>query len=109
MTFKPLDPELARSLLKGHEDVITPATKVENELYELVHCPVCGEQGADRTMLPPKVVMGENGPVMIRTPFSNTTPIVKTHAKCRTCGTEYDAYTRVIIAEPSEPVITSVQ
>lgn len=105
-----MDPDLARSLIEGHEDVITPTAKAEAELFELIRCPVCGGQGADRAMLPPKVVTDEDGaPVVTRTPFSNASPTILAHAKCRTCRAEYDPHSGLIIAEPEEAAITSVQ
>lgn len=108
MPFKLLDPEVARSLLEGHEDIITPAAALDRELIELAHCPVCGSQGSDPVMSPPKFAIGEDGtPKALRVPFTAGKPNVVMHAKCRTCASEFSQHTGVVISQ-NEPVITSV-
>lgn len=106
MGFKAMDPELTRALLKGHADVITPAAEMETEVYKAARCPVCGTRGADKVVPPPKIIREEDGDeIILRAPFSESSPLILGHGKCSNCGTEYSVETGVII-EQSEPVIT---
>lgn len=106
MGFRGLDPELARALIEGQTDVITPAAEMESEVYKHAKCPICGQVGADKTVSPAKVVMHEeDGMVVLSAPFSQSSPLIQGHAKCGQCQTEYSPETGVIIKQP-EPVLT---
>ena len=106
MTFKTMDPNLIRSLLKDQVDVITPAAEMESEIYKRARCPVCENVGATKVTEPPKIVpTEEDGMVVIKAPFSQNSPLIVGHAKCPQCETEYSPDTGVIISQP-EPVIT---
>jgi hypothetical protein len=107
MAFKTMDPALIQKLLKDEVDVITPAAKMESEVYKNAHCPACGHVGSEKVTLPPKVVVEEGeGMTIIRAPFSEHSNLVVGHAKCSACATEYSPSTGVII-KADQPILTN--
>lgn len=106
MAFKPMDPSLARALLEGQVDVITPAAQREATIYDQATCPVCGQVGADKAVPSPKIIIEDDGDVqIIRAPFNPATHLIQGHAKCRNCGSEYNPLSGLIISQP-EPVLS---
>ena len=103
--FKTMDAATIRSIIEDEVDIITPAIDMESEVLKHARCPVCGSVGAGRAILPPKIVVGESGVQIFRTPFSDSSPIITSHAKCRNCDTEFSPRTGVIIKQ-DEPVLT---
>lgn len=94
MSFKTMDPDLARELISQHQDVLTPAMQAESELYGRLRCPVCGESGCAKRIEPPRLVETPSG-VRVVTAFGEGV-LPKTHALCRHCETEFDPATGVI-------------
>jgi hypothetical protein len=92
-----MDQAVARKLIQNEKDIITPAAKVEAELFEHSICPKCGSEGANKITLPPKVVVTDESVHVVRAPFSGSSPLVQGYAACRTCGTEYSPRTGIII------------
>lgn len=105
MWFKEMDPEMVRQLISDEPDVITQAAKVEQDLFDHLQCPVCGGEGTDKIVKPPKF-SGEGGLVVAC--FTPEKPLPTGTARCRTCNSEFDPYTRVII-KVGEPIITAAQ
>jgi len=107
MALKTMDPAVIRSIIEGVEDVITPAIKAENDLFELIRCPTCGHTGADRVLMSPKIVMSEKGPEIVSSPFSDASPIARAYAKCQGCGITYDPHSGLIV-KATHPILTGV-
>lgn len=99
-----MDPETVRRLLAGQEDIITPASELDDSLRNEVPCPCCGSRGSDMEVLPPSV--GENGGLAAPA-FSEDRPNVQGYARCRSCDALFDPLTRVI-AQQTAPVLTAV-
>jgi hypothetical protein len=93
--FKPMDPTLLCQLVQDQPDVLAEAIKADDAFYHNLSCPVCSSQGASKRFEAPKVLETEDGTVMLRTPFGNGM-LPTGYAKCDSCGTEFDPYTRVI-------------
>lgn len=95
--LKPMNPDLIRSLLEGHTDVITPEVQKEQELYQKLSCPICYEKGCEKRIAAPKILPGENGePVILNSPFSPDRVLANGYAHCKHCGTDFDPETSVI-------------
>jgi hypothetical protein len=94
MTFKAMDPDLARELIAQHQDVLTPAMEAEASVYERARCPVCGEAGCSKKIDAPRLVETTAG-VQIVTAFGEGL-LPKGYALCRHCETEFDPETSVI-------------
>ena len=92
----PMDPELIRQLLKTEKDILSPAIKSEEALYRNTRCPMCGQDGCEKRVNPPKVIMDERGePVVVSSPFG-LGPLPDGYAHCVHCGTEFNPYTGMI-------------
>jgi rubredoxin len=105
MALKTMDPAIARRLIEAEVDVITPAAKLDAELFKYCQCPVCGNQGADKVTMPPRIVQNDDGTMgVLRSPFSTSSPTIQGHARCPVCRTEYSPRTGVII-KSSTPTI----
>lgn len=94
--FKAMDQDLARSLIEGQPDVLTAEVKKEEELYANTTCPVCYQSGAEKRIAPPKIVQTEDGPVVVRSPFSPGRALPVGYAHCIHCNTDFDPRTGVI-------------
>jgi len=95
--FKPMDQELARSLIEGHIDVIAEEAKVEAELYANTRCPICFEGGCEKRTLESRIVAGEDGaPVVVSSPFVPGKVLPQGYAHCIHCGTDFDPRSGVI-------------
>lgn len=110
--FKPMDQDLARSLIEGQQDVLSAEAKKEEELYRNVACPVCYQTGAEKRIVSTKIVHTEEGPVVV-TPFVQGRLLPVSYAHCLHCNTEFDPRTGLIrhtevsmIADPlSDPLL----
>jgi transcription elongation factor Elf1 len=103
-----MDQTLARRIIESQVDVITPASKVDAQLYKHATCPICGHQGADKVLLPTKIVSGEDGsPQVLRSPFSSESPIPQGTARCKSCNTEYQPMTGIIV-KTDVPMVTDL-
>lgn len=92
----PMDPEVIRQLLKSEEDTLTPAIKAEEALYRNTRCPICGQNGCEKRVRPPRVVIDDRGePVVVSSPFG-LGPLPEGYAHCIHCGTEFNPYTGMI-------------
>lgn len=95
MNFKTMDPELVRSLLEGHKDILTAAAAQEETLFRQASCPNCGQQGCHKRVDPPRLVAGPSGePEVLSMPFGSG-PLVRAYAYCPSCGTEFDPHTGI--------------
>jgi hypothetical protein len=104
-----MDPAKIRELLDGVEDVITPAAKLDSELYANARCPTCGHTGADKVILAPKIELQDDGtPRVVRSAFTAASPIPKGHAQCQGCGVEYNPISGLIY-KATHPILTDVQ
>jgi hypothetical protein len=110
--FKPMDQDLARSLLEGQPDVLSAESKKEEELYQNVACPVCYQTGAEKRIVPTKIIPTEDGPIIV-SPFVQGRLLPVSYAHCLHCNTDFDPKTGVIrhaevsmIADPlSDPLL----
>jgi hypothetical protein len=95
--FKPMDQELARSLLEGQPDLLSEEAKEEEELYRNLRCPICYEGGCEKLMVAPRIVAGPNGePVVAVSPFVDGKNLPQGYAHCIHCGTDFDPRSGVI-------------
>jgi hypothetical protein len=95
--FKPMNPDLIRSLLEGHTDVITPEVQKERELFQRLSCPICYEKGCEKRIAAPKIMPGDDGePTVMNSPFKSGKILAQGYAHCTHCGTDFDPETSVI-------------
>jgi DNA-directed RNA polymerase subunit RPC12/RpoP len=87
MIFKPMKREEVLKLLEGQEDVLTPAIRAHEEYFKKLLCPYCS---GDRCM--PFVDP--------RRPFREGDLLPNYLARCTTCGTEFEPYTKLQISLP---------
>lgn len=96
MKLKTMDPSIARSLLEGYEDILTPLAQADNAAFQDATCPTCGSQGCQKVFDPPRIALGPHGePVIVSTPFGNG-PLPKGFARCQNCETEFDPRSGII-------------
>lgn len=92
-----MDPEVIRQMLEGQEDILTPAAKAEDKLYQNTQCPICGERGCQKVIRAPKVKVNQAGePELIESPFNSSDPLPQGHAQCTHCDTEFNPLTGMI-------------
>lgn len=95
--FKAMDPSIVRALIEGQPDVLSAEVQAERELYERISCPVCFESGGcEKRLRPPKVVVDEDGPTVVRSPFSSNRALPQGYAHCVHCGTDFDPHSGLI-------------
>ena len=94
--YQTLDPTLIRQLIRQETDVITPAVKEEEKLYENARCPVCYQTGCVKRLNQPRILETPEGPRPISTPFSSR-PIVEGYAHCLNCDSDFDPRTGLIL------------
>ena len=82
MEFSPIDPDKARRLLDGHEDVITGRVAARTALIEAASCPSCGKTGS-------KAHPDRNRP------FDGLIP--RFNAQCSSCQCLFDPDTKKIL------------
>jgi hypothetical protein len=108
MAIKTLDPEVARALIEGVEDVITPAADAEAKLYAEARCPKCFEAGANKKIRAAKIIKGEDGtPEVVQSPFAGDDVLCSGHAQCQHCGCEYGVQSGIVLNTGA--LLTSVQ
>jgi hypothetical protein len=95
MHWEPMNPELVQQLLEGQEDILTPAIKAEEQLYKNTRCPVCGQDGCQKRIQAPKILITKEGPSVVKSSFGSG-PLPLGYAYCIHCDTEFDPLTRVI-------------
>lgn len=74
--FQEMDPDATRKLLEGHEDVITPAVKKEQEQLAGTSCPKCFSGGVQAR-------------VDAKRPFRHGSVLPNKLMHCLACGTEF--------------------
>jgi hypothetical protein len=96
MRLKFLDPEIARKLMEGHEDVVTPAAKASERFYAAQSCIRCG--GSCRKV-------GD-----VRTMFQQGEIMPQYRLECLACGCEFNPHSGMIVkmgnlGEALEPAV----
>lgn len=82
-----LDPDEARKLMEGHEDILTPMVKKEQTYFRHVPCPSCGKTGHSETL-------------NAKNPFSPNSPLPNKLLVC-SCGTEFSPNSGIITKIPT--------
>ena len=93
--FKPMDQDLARKLISEHDDVLTAEAKAEETLYRHTQCPLCGQSGCEKRVRRPQVVVTENGPEVVASPFGDDM-LPEGYAHCVHCDTDFNPRTGMI-------------
>lgn len=90
MVFQEMKPEAIRKALEGHVDVIKPALDAHLSYFSRLSCYRCG---------------GDVMPVVNPKQLFKTNSVLPNYlAKCKTCGCEFEPYTRIEVKGPdSEP------
>lgn len=90
MALRTLDPDVARRLIEGEQDILTPAARRRWDLFERLRCPACGggvgEERQARDM--------ERSPVV-----DGVTPHGR--ARCVACRCLFDPFTKLIYEQGS--------
>lgn len=89
-SFKTMDPDAVRELLKGHEDVLTSEVAKEQAFFRHAICPNPKCRGRSHEQLLDAV-----------TPFSPQSPLPNKILKCKTCETEFNPYTGLVTRAPT--------
>lgn len=87
MSTRFLDPDEARKLMEGHEDVLTPMVKKEQAFFRHVPCPVCGKTGHSEA-------------INTKNPFSPGSPLPNKILVC-SCGAEFAPNSGIITKIPT--------
>lgn len=80
-----LTQEQILELLKGHQDVLTPMARSEENLLKATPCPQCGNAGCDPYVDPER-------------PFRKGQPLPYKLLRCDSCGIEFDPQSRIILS-----------
>ncbi len=88
MIFKPMKREDALRALKGQENIIAPAVREHEEFFKRLACPSCGSN----------VMAVPNH----RQLFREGSILPNYLAKCTSCETEFDPYTKIIVTLPAK-------
>jgi hypothetical protein len=98
MLFKPMDEAAILKVLEGHEDVLTPMIRADQQVYESQSCPTCGSA---------MVVEPD-----IKRLLDNDTFIPKHFCRCPVCKHLLDPFSGITIeignkglVEPAVPLI----
>jgi hypothetical protein len=103
-----MNPEIIRQLLKSEEDILSPAIKAEEALYRNTRCPMCRQDGCEKRIRAPKIMLNENGePVVTTSPFGMG-PLPDGYAHCIHCGTDFNPYTGMIFKTEASMIHGSV-
>lgn len=94
--LKTMDQALARKLIEGEDDILTPEIKAEEKLYENTRCPMCGQGGCEKRVSPPRTVQDENGDLLLVSPFNTSSLLPDGFAHCINCGTNFNPLTGMI-------------
>lgn len=87
MLFKTMPREAVLKALKGHENILDTAAEEQRKFFERLTCPSCGGQ-----------VMPIVNPKQL---FKKGSILPNCLAKCRTCGVEFEPYTRIQVTLPN--------
>lgn len=97
MSFKPMDETTILKILEGHEDILTPRVKADQQVYESQSCPTC----ASAMVTEPNIKATLAG---------NTRP--KHLCRCPVCGHLVDPFSGITLEvgnkgllEPAVPLI----
>lgn len=86
MVFQEMKPEDVRKALKGQVDIIKPAVEAHQKYFSNLSCHRCG---------------GEVFPIVnVAMPFKTGSVLPNYLAKCKTCGTEFEPYTKIEVKGP---------
>jgi hypothetical protein len=105
--FKTMDPDVIRQLIEGEPNVLEDAVKEDHEIYKKARCPKCFAKNCQKKTDAPKIIMSEEGPQVVSSPFNSDSVIAEGHAQCLECGTEF--YPETGLIRDAGPFITSVQ
>ena len=81
--YKEMDPEIARRLIEGYEDELTPAAKAQDALYRQFRCPRCK--------------CGLQKEIDSRTAFTGDGLIPKALLRCANCRYLIDPHTGLVV------------
>jgi rubredoxin len=81
MSFKPMDPDLIWDILEGHEDILTDAAAIRDNLYRSLSCPCCKSK--------------DLAPIIKEVRDDELVPYHR--FECRSCGCVFDPKTNLII------------
>jgi len=96
--LKVLAPSIVRALLEGQPDVLSAEAQADVEFYARISCPICYEVGGcEKHLRPPKVILGEDGPTVVQSPFSSNQALPQGYAHCVHCGTDFDPHSGLIV------------
>lgn len=86
MVFQEMKPGDVRKALAGHVDIIKPALELHQQYFSNLSCHRCGGS-----------VMAV---VNVQTPFREGSILPNYLAKCKTCGCEFEPYTKIEVKGP---------
>jgi hypothetical protein len=81
--YKEMDPELARRLIEGYQDELTPALKAQDAFYRQFNCPRC--KGSLQKEIDSRVA------------FTGDGLIPKALLRCATCRYLIDPHTGLVV------------
>lgn len=81
--YKEMDPEVARRLIEGYEDELTPAMNAQDAFYKKFRCPRCK--------------CGLQKEIDIRTAFTGDGLIPKSLLRCANCRYLIDPHTNLVV------------
>ena len=94
--LKTMDPDVARALIDGHTDILSAEVEAEAKKYSNLNCPMCHEQGCEKRIYAPKVVITPRGPEPV-TPFSSDKILPRGYAHCVHCSTDFNPDSGIIL------------
>jgi len=86
MVFQEMDPALARKAIEGHVNILRPAIEEHEKYFKNLSCYRCG--GDVYAMVNPRQL------------FRPGAILPNYLAKCRTCGCEFEPYTKIEVKGP---------
>lgn len=89
IVFQEMRPEDIRKALQGHADIIKPALEAHQKYFSNLSCYRCGGDVL-------AVVNADQ-------PFRQGSVLPNYLAKCRTCGCEFEPYTKIEVKGPDAP------
>lgn len=87
-SFKEMDPEKIRELLKGHADILGPLAQKEEQVFRNLTCPNCRSGDLESS-------------VNASRPFSKGSPLPNKILKCLRCSSELDPYSGILLKVPT--------
>lgn len=87
MVFQEMEPEAVRKALEGHVNVLKPALEEHERYFKYLSCHRCGGE-----------VYAFVNPHQLFKPGSVLPNYL---AKCRTCGCEFEPFTKIEVRGPS--------